>query len=112
MSILTRGVERLGRGVLAPIEELGRTMRVFGLGLYNIVMPPFRLRLIFQHIGPPILQAQQIIFIGIEGAQCQHNQIVKINRAADKEAALIVGVDMQPKVEQRPGAGLVAQLCL
>ena len=70
------------------------------------------LRFILQHKGPAALQPEEIIGVGVECTQGEDDQIIKVNRPANKEAALIVGVDVQPKVEQRPGAGLMTQACL
>ena len=51
-----RIVESVGRSVIGPIEEVGRATRIAGSGFLNVVVPPFRFRLI----------VQQIEFIGVQ----------------------------------------------
>lgn len=54
--MIGRAVETVGRAVLSPVEELGRGARVLWGGLSNVVIPPFRIRLI----------VQQMEFIGVQ----------------------------------------------
>lgn len=54
--MIHRAVESVGRAVLAPVEELGRALRIFGGGLANVVIPPIRVRLVIQ----------QMEFIGVQ----------------------------------------------
>jgi phospholipid/cholesterol/gamma-HCH transport system permease protein len=50
------GVEGVGRAVLAPIEDLGRAVRVLAMGLANVFVPPLRFH----------LTVEQVEFIGIK----------------------------------------------
>jgi phospholipid/cholesterol/gamma-HCH transport system permease protein len=51
-----RPIEGIGRTVLSFLEELGRAARIAALGSLNVVLPPFRIRLV----------VQQMEFIGIQ----------------------------------------------
>lgn len=53
---MTSLVERFGRLVMVPIEEVGRAARILGLALLDVFCRPFRIR----------LTIEQISFIGIE----------------------------------------------
>jgi phospholipid/cholesterol/gamma-HCH transport system permease protein len=54
--VIVRGIERVGRSILQPIEEVGRATRIFFGGLLTLVQRPLRLRLI----------VQQMEFIGVQ----------------------------------------------
>ncbi len=54
--MIVRGVEWLGSWVVAPVEDLGRAMRILGLGLLDLFRRPLRVR----------LTLGQIEFIGIQ----------------------------------------------
>ncbi|MEQ1501532.1 MAG: ABC transporter permease [Myxococcota bacterium] len=54
--MIRRAFEGVGRFVLAPIEDLGRAVRIFAAGTANVVIPPLRFGLI----------VEQIEFIGIQ----------------------------------------------
>lgn len=54
--MIRRLFEGVGRGVLAPIEDLGRAVQILFVGLTNVFRPPFRFHLILV----------QIEFIGIK----------------------------------------------
>jgi len=58
-SLMVRAIELLGRpvfGIRALVEELGRVVRIGGMGIVNIVLPPVRAR----------LTIRQMEFIGVQ----------------------------------------------
>ena len=61
--MIVRTVERIGRMVLSPIEELGRGMRILWGGMSNVVIPPFRIRLIIQQMEFVGIQSLPIIVL-------------------------------------------------
>jgi len=61
--VIVRTVERIGRMVLSPIEELGRGMRILWGGMSNVVIPPFRIRLIIQQMEFVGIQSLPIIVL-------------------------------------------------
>ena len=54
--MIQRSLESIGRSVLQPLEEVGRVSRILGLGVANLVVRPFRIR----------LTIRQMEFIGVQ----------------------------------------------
>lgn len=63
MNVLVRAVEAVGRAVVAPIDELGRAVRIGVGGLVNLFIPPFRPRLIVQQMEFVGVQSLPIILL-------------------------------------------------
>lgn len=55
-AVIRRAIEAVGRGVLVPVEEVGRVWRIWSMTMLNLVLPPFRIR----------LTVQQMEFIGVQ----------------------------------------------
>jgi phospholipid/cholesterol/gamma-HCH transport system permease protein len=61
--MIVRGVESVGRSAIEFVEEFGRVARIFGWGMANIVIPPFRLRLIIRQMEFVGVQSLPIILL-------------------------------------------------
>jgi phospholipid/cholesterol/gamma-HCH transport system permease protein len=61
--MLVRAVEGLGRALISPVEELGRFLKVTGLGVVAIFRPPWRVRLVFRQLEFVGVQSLTIVVI-------------------------------------------------
>ncbi len=61
--MIVRLVEGVGRGLIRPVEELGRYLRVTGLGVVASFRPPWRPRLVFKQLEFVGVQSLTIVVI-------------------------------------------------
>lgn len=65
MSLLVRGIERLGGLTVRPVEATGRFGAMFALGFLRLFQRPFRLRLIFKQME--FVGVQSLVIVMITG---------------------------------------------
>ena len=67
---MTALIEAIGRPVMAFVEECGRVVRVTGLGVLRLLLPPYRLRLLVKQCEFVGLQSLSIVIVtgGFTGA--------------------------------------------
>ena len=99
------GVDRLVRipdahpvavaGRQQPQHALLRQARILGL--------------VLQDERPARPQPFQVSLVRLQRPQRQQDEVVEVDGAAQTQAALVIGVDVQAKLQQRPGARLPLQ---